>query len=289
MWLTANWPFVVMLIALILVICLLIAYLFRTRAVGKAEVELGAGDFTFKLKLESNERQINEKDFNLVSLNEFYADSDIGFTIHKPLSKEWAIRKPVLQETYEEKGLTEEAIQDLMESVSGDITNPNENVHVLALTRGTVQTIRYTEETVVSGRQLELDTLKTLERGLRSCEERGYDQLSIYAFKRDAMKPGWGLLDFFLSGAQLYMALGPKRLHVNRDNTAFLIDCSALMQKIKYNGEVGDHIVNNVVLFQENIDYFFQVIIAYIQAADKPTKVWDELRTYLSSFRVLIR
>jgi hypothetical protein len=122
MWLTANWPFVVMAIVIIGAI----TYLFKVGAIGKAEIEVGAKGATAKLKLQSKERQINEKDFDSISLNEFYADSDIGFVIHKPLSKEWTIRKLSFKEMLKEKGFAEEAIEAFWDNLSANIRNPNE-------------------------------------------------------------------------------------------------------------------------------------------------------------------
>lgn len=286
MGLTANWPFVVMAIAIIGMVILVIAYLFKRRAVEQAEVEVGVGGFTAKVKLRSGERQIHEKDFNLVNLNEFYADSDIGFVIHKPLSGEWAIKKPSLAETYGEKGFTEEAREKLLEGLSNVISNPNENIRVLIVGRGNAQVVKYTEESVLSGYQLDVEIIEGV---LASCEERIYDQFCILAFKKDAFKRKQGLLSFFLSEVQLLDQLGPKRLHVNPENTVFLIDCSASAEKIEYNGKLGDHVLNNMVLFQENSEYFFEVMVAYVQAADKPTEIWDQLRDYLNSFRVLVK
>lgn len=286
MGLTANWPFVVMAIAIIGMVILAIAYLFKRRAVEQAEVEVGVGEFTAKLKLRSGERQIHEKDFNLVNLNEFYADSDIGFVMHKPLSGEWAIKKPSLAETFREKGFTERVIEGLLERISTDISNPNENIRVLIVGRGNAQVVRYTEESVLAGYQLDVEIIEGV---LANCEERIYDQLCILAFKKDAFKRKYGLLDLFLSEVQLLERLGPKRLHVNPENTVFLIDCSASAEKIEYNGELGDHILNNMALFQENSGYFFEVIVSYVQAADKPTEVWDQLRDYLNSFRALVK
>jgi hypothetical protein len=282
MGLTANWPFVVMAIVIIGAI----TYLFKVGAIGKAEIEIGAKGATAKLKLQSKERQINEKDFDSISLNEFYADSDIGFVIHKPLSDEWAIKKPSLVKAYEEKGLKDAAIEEFLKEISSDIRNPNENIRVLIVGRGNAQVIRYTEDSVIDDYQLDV---KILEGVFASREERIHDQLTILAFKKDAFKKKQGLLDFFLSAAQLFRALGPKRLHANPENTVFLLDCSAFAEKIEYNGELGDHVINNMVLFQENREYFFEVMVAYVQAAEKPTEVWDQLRDYLNSFRVLVK
>jgi hypothetical protein len=282
MWLTANWPFVVMAIVIIGAI----TYLFKVGAIGKAEIEVGAKGATAKLKLQSKERQIKEKNFDSISLNEFYADSDIGFVIHQPSSGEWMVKTQSLAETYEEKGLTDAAIEKLLEEISSDIRNPNENIRVLVIRRGDVQSIRYTEETVIDGHQLDIGIVGEV---FTNREERRQDQISVLAFKKDAIERKQGLLDFFLSAAQLYRGLGPKKLYVNEENTVFLIDCSAFAEKIEYNGELGDHVINHMVLFQENNEYFFELVVTYIQAADKPTKVWDELRDYLNSFRVLVK
>lgn len=224
MWLTANWPFVVMAIVIIGAI----TYLFKIGAIGKAEIEVGAKGATAKLKLQSKERQIKEKDFDSISLNEFYADSDIGFVIHKPLSEEWTIRKLSLKEVYKEKGFAEEMIVDLLNQISANIRNPNENIHNLVIRRGTAHSVRYTEETVVDGHQLDLEILKQV---LPRLEEIGYDQIYISAARKDSMKSKWSLLQFFLGELQSFRPLNPKRLHVNLENTIFLLDCSVLFEK----------------------------------------------------------
>jgi len=262
--------------------------LFKIKAIGNAEVEVGAGPFTTKLRLRSKERQINEEDFSSVNLNKFYADSDIGFVIRKPLSEEWTIKKLHLREALKERGITQNAVENSLEKLREGIESPNENIRVLVITRGGAQSIRYTEETVVGGQQLNLEILKEIAKLLPSCKEMMHDQLSVYACKKDAMKQKRSLLEFFLGWVSTSEGLGPKSLYVNHENSVFLLDCSAFMGKVEYNGEIGDHIMNNMFLYQENKGYFFCVIVSYVQAADKSTKVWDELRDYLNSFRVLV-
>lgn len=286
MWVTANWPVVVMVVMALIIFGLLIAYLFKSNAIGKAEVEVGAAGFTGKLKLQGKERQISERDFNLINLREFYADSDIGFVICKPLSEEWVIKKARLREMCEEKGFTEELIEGLWQHLSNFIEDPNENIHILTARRGTAQYIKYTPETVMAGAHIEPEVL---ERFLLGAQETIYDQLGILAYSKDAMKTRISLLDFFFAESQAFRGVGPNRLYVNPENTVFLLDCSAFFGRIEYNGELGDHIINNMALFQENERYFFEVLLTYIQSADKPTKVWDDLRTYLASFRVLAK
>lgn len=286
MWVVANWPVVVMVLMALAIIALLIAYLFKTNAIGKAEVEVGVAAFTAKLKLQSKERQISERDFNQVNLNEFYADSGIGFVMHKPLSEEWELKKATLREIYEEKGFTEEFIESIWGEVSLFIEDPKENVHVLIIRRGAAQSIRYTEETMIDGGQLDFEVIKSL---ILRAEEIVYDRVAIFAYNKEAVKSRISLLDFFFAESELLKGVGPKRLYVNPENTVFLVDCSALFEKVIYNGELGDHIINNMALFQENNEYFFEVLLSYVQSADKPTKLWDELRDYLASFRVLVK
>lgn len=282
MWITVNWPFVVMGV----IIVVLIGYLFRIRAINRAEVQVGVDGFTAKLTLQSKERHITEKDFNLINVDEFYADSGIGFVIHKPLSGEWALKKVPLRKIYEEKGFTEGFVESILEKVGLFMKDPKENVHVLTIRRGAAQSIRYTEETMIDGAQLDFEIIKSL---LQRAEEIGYDQVIIFAYNKEAVKSRISLLDFFFAESQILGRLGPKRLHLNPENTVFLLDCSALFKKVIYNGELGDHIINNMFLFQENNQYFFEVILSYLQSDDKPPKVWDELRDYLASFRVLTR
>lgn len=286
MWITANWPLVVIVVMALIIFGLLIAYLFKSNAIGKAEVEVGAAGFTGKLKLESKDRHITERDFNLVNLNEFRVDSDIGFVVRKPFSGEWAIKKATFRQTFEEKGYTEDMIERLLEQISNFIEDPNRNVHILTIRRGKVQTIRYTSETVIDGAHPDP---KIIESFLLGGQELNYDQVNFFAYSKHAIKTRTSLLDFFLGESRILGVLGPRRLYVNPENTVFLLDCSASFEAIEYNGELSNHVINNMALFQENQRYLFAVLLSYIQAANKPTKVWDELRAYLSSFRVLLQ
>lgn len=222
----------------------------------------------------------------MVNLNESYSDLDIGFVIRKPLSEGWELKRVTLREIYEEKGFTEEFIEGIWGEVSLYIEDPKENVRVLIIRRGAAQSIKYTEETMIDGGQLDLEVVKS--RILRA-EEIVYDRVAIFAYNKEAVKSRISLLDFFFAESQVLKEVGPKRLYVNPENTVFLLDCSALFEKVIYNGELGDHIVNNMALFQENNEYFFEVLLSYVQSAEKPTKLWDDLRDYLASFRVLVK
>ena len=285
MWETANWQIVVMVAMALITFGLLIAYLFKTKAIGKAEVEIGTAAFTAKLKLQSSERHITERDFNLVNLKDFYAESGIGYVIRNPISGEWAIKKARFSESLEEKGFTKEAVEFLLGNISNNlIENPDENIHSLVIRKGAAQLIKYTPETIINGRNPDLDII---ESALQGGQETIYDQVVVVAYDKDKMKRRIGLLDLFFMEARVFGALGPKRLHVNFENTVFVLDCSAFFGNIEYNGELGDHIINNMALFQENEQYFLEVFLTYVQSADKPTKVWDDLRDYLASFRVL--
>jgi len=282
MWIAVNWPFV----AMGVVIVALIGYLFKTRAINKAEVEVGVAAFTAKLKLQSKERQISERNFSLINVDEFYTDSGIGFVIRKPLSGEWVLEEITLVDIYKEKGFTEELIEKMLEGGSLRIEDPKENVHALMIRRGSAQSIRYTEETVIDGEPVNFEIIKALTL---CAEEIVYDRVALSAFNKEALKIRMSLLEFFFAESQTLVGLGPKRLHVNPENTVFLLDCSALFERVIYNGELGNHIINNAMLFQENNRYFFEVVLSYVQSADKPTTVWEELRDYLASFRVLAR
>lgn len=269
-----------------IVAILAITYLLKIGVLGKAKAKIGAGPFTFELDMQSKERQISEKDFNkaLVNLNEFYADSDVGFVIHKPFSEEWRIMKLTCREKLKQKGLTDEAIDSWeTQNVAKD---PDKNIHILAIRRGQAQSIRYIKETTENGQQLDLERFGEI---LARREEVDYDEIIVAAIRKDATKSRIGLIDLFFTESPILTTLGPKKLFANPENTVFLIDCSALFENIEYNGERGDHAINNVMLFQENNEYFFEVMVGYVQTADKPTKVWDELRNYLKSFRVLVK
>ena len=286
MWVTANWHIVVMVVMALTIIGFLIAYLFKTNVISKAEVEVGAAGFTAKVRLQSKERQISGKDFNLINLNRFYADSDIGFVVRKPVSSEWIIKKITLKEIYEEKGFTQKLKEALWNQISNYIEDPDENIHLLTARRGTAQSIGYTSETTVDGVHLDPKIIQSI---LLGAQEITYDQIVIFAYSKEAIKLRMSLLGFFFAESQMFRAMGPKILHVNPENTVFLVDCSAFFRNIEYNGELGDHVINNMALFQESDKYFFEILLTYVQSADKPTKVWDDLRDYLDSFRVLAK
>ena len=271
MWLT------IAAVALVVAVIIVIFLLFRIRAISRAEFAFGVPGFSGKLKLQSAEREISKEDFNAVNLNDFYADSNIGFVIHKPFSNEWEIQKTTVPELQNWRGVSEE-VRAQLEDVR--------KFECLVIRRGGAQTIKYTNQTLINDMQIELNKIKRI---LPKGEETSCDQVIIVTYKKSLIKETSELLVFFLHHVDYVKHLGPKRLFVNPENTVFLLDCSATFKNIEYNGKLGDHVVNNVILCQENDEYFIDVFINYVQSDDKPPKVWDDLRNYLVSFRVLVK
>ncbi len=282
----ATWSVAVIVVLVVVIVALLIAYLYKRKAISNAEVEVGAAGFTLKLKLQDKERHISESEFGLININDNYADSDIGFVIRKPFSDEWIFKKLSFKELLIERGFVDKAVEYLLDSLGKSITDPNENIHIKSIRRGEAQTFKFTKETLINGILISDKNLKNAQ-ALTSGEEKSHDLINIFAYNKNAFKTKQSLLDIFLSEVPLISKLGPKKLYVNADNSVFLLDNSAIFEKVIYNGQLGTHITNNMSLFQENNQYFFEVILNYIQSDDKPTQVWDELRDYLASFRVL--
>jgi len=276
------WPYI---LGIVFIIACLFAYLFKAGVLGKAKLKLGAAPYVLELDMQSKARQISDRDFKKVNLEEFYVDSDLGFIVRKPVLEGWTVEKMTVAKMYEEKGFTKQITENVL-GIKGVATkDPEEDPPALAITSGKAQTIRYTQGTRVDGALLDSSKVRSL---LLRFEEIVYDRVSITAFNKEQSDVK-SLLDFFLTVAPFVKGMGPRKLYVNHENTVFLLDCSALFEKIMYNGEHGSHVINNAMLLQENDKNFFGVIVSYVQSDDKPTEVWDELRGYLSSFRVLAK
>lgn len=258
------------------VVIVIIFFLFKYRIIGAAEFELGVPGFTTKLKMQSEQRQMNKEKSASVNPQEMYVDSNIGFIIHKPFSNEWKFIHSTMTHLWEDKGYKKDTMEPL------GITN--ETCDVLISRRGEGHTIKYTGQTMINGEEIILEDIEHL---IEEVKEIVYDQVIVLSFKKNP-EDKMGLLDFFLMHARWAMLVGPRKLFVNPDNSVFLLDCSAKFENIECDGKIGDHILNNVTLCLENDKYFFAVVTNYIQVADKPTTVWDDLRKYLESFRVLI-
>ena len=280
-----SWPFIVLIIALVLILA--ITYLFKVGVLGKAKARIGASAFTFELDMQSKQRQITEDDFRKIDLNKFYVDSGIGFVIQKPLPPDWVVVRGNIRNLWDEKGFSEQGIQFL--PYTSLVTDPTNNTSLTCFRRGPKQSIKYTADSTIDDRPIDLKAIDQIKELYIGSEELLYDQIAIITLRKDAFKTKTGLLELFLSEMAIAASIGPKRLAVNPENTVFLIDCSAIFKNIEYNGQRGDHVINNTVLLQENSDYFFVAILTYAQASDKPTKVWDDLTRYLSSFRVSVK
>ena len=278
-------PFIVLIIAIVAILA--ITYLFKIGVLGKAKTEIGLSPFTFKLDIQSKDRHITEDDFNKIDIKKFYIDSGIGFVIHQPFSPDWVVISGSIRELWEEKGFSEEVIHFLDDSFL--VTDPANNMSVTRFRRGPKQSIKYCVDTTLNDRPIDLEAFDRIREMFRDGEELMYDQIAILAMRKEACKIKLGLLELFAHEMAISASMGPKRLAVNPENTVFLTDCSAIFKNVEYNGQRGDHVINNTFLLQENSDYFFEVIVTYIQAGDKPTRVWNELTNYLSSFRVLAK
>lgn len=285
----ANWDTLVIVGLVVIIVVLLIAYLFKIKAIGGAEVEVGAPGFTVKLKLQDKERNISESDFALININDNYADSDIGFVIRKPLSDEWSFKTKIYREILKDKGYKDQFIDNYIKILGNTINEPNKNIHVNTFRREGIHTLKYNEKVIINGNPIDKGAIERINSTSTNGEEKNYDQLNIFAYKKDAYKIKKSLLDIFLAEVAFIGTLGPKKLYVNNDNSVFLLDCSAVFENVVYDGQLGTHVVNNMGLYQENKQYIFVIYLSYIQTDDKPTKVWDELREYLASFRVLTK
>ena len=276
-----NWPLAAVIIALVLAV--LLVYLSKTTK--RTSADIGTPEFRFKLSMESKDRHVSEDDLSKIDINRFYVDSGIGFVIRKPFSTEWVAGKGDITKLWQEKGFSQDTIKMLDHEFLTE--NPDKNTCLTFLRRGPKQRIKYTAETIVSGHRLEPGAVARIEKVFVHGEELVYDQIVIVAIRKEACKIKLGLLELFVREAGLGASLGPLRLVVNPENTVFLLDYSATFQNIEYNGQRGHHVINNTFLLQENSNYFFEVFLTYVQAGNKPPKVWNELTSYLNSFRVL--
>lgn len=285
MWLTANWPFVALGVVTIIAFVFLVLYL-SSRA-EQAKISIGAGPLSFDVDMRSNERHVTEDDFNKIDPKKFYVDSLTGFVIRQPFSPDWVVIRANVGDLWEEKGFSEEGMQFLNDTFL--VTDPANNTCVTCFRRGSKQSVKYTADTMLNARPIDPEVLDQIKEIFEGGEELIYDQIVILALRKDACKIKLGLLDLFVREMAVSQGMGPKRLSVNPENTVLLMDCSAIFKNIEYNGQRGDHVINNTFLVQENSSYFFEIIVTYVQAGDKPPKVWNELTNYLNSFRVLAK
>lgn len=281
-----SWELII-LFFLIVIIVVLIGFIILSKLgpfTGKAKI--GAWPLTFELEMRTEKRQISDKDFSLINVDKFHVNSSIGFVVHKPFSKEWSILEPSKREFLKERGFS----KDFIDLQMHDFPDPDKNIKILIIKRGPIQSVQYTKQTKVDGRRFPSNYLGLVKKILLDGQEKTYDQIVIQAINRKIIANELPtLFDVFSFATRETLRFGSKKVFVNRENTVFLLDCSAKFENIKYNGKLGNRVLNNIVLTQENSDYIFLVHVNYVQAPEKPTKVWDELREYLNSFRVLVK
>lgn len=265
-------------LAVVVIVGFLIYLLFKNKYISKANFQLGVPGFTTKLSIESDKRYIGQKTFHSINLDEMYVDSNIGFVIHKPFSDEWALTHCSYPELPNWQGVNDK-IRNELEQLK--------ECQCVVISRGITNFITYTENSLVNGQPIDIDVVK---EAIPTCTESAPDQIIVISYKKALVAPfAKDLLSFFFASSGFIAGIGPRRLLVNPENTIFVVDCSAKYSNIKSNNKVGDYILNNVVLYQQNEEYFFRVCVNYVQSDDKPTTVWDDLRKYLDSFRVLVK
>ncbi len=210
-------------------------------------------------------------------------DSRTGFVIKKPNGSNWTIENHKrFGELLVEKGLSRSIIDEYLSQ--NLVTDADKNIYPVILRNGERQEVRYTQETIINEEQVDYEGILEAFQGGK---EQIYDYIAILPIRKDACKAKLTLIDVFAGELSIARHLGPRTLRTNDDNTVFLIDCSAIFSNIEYNGKLGTHAINNAFLFQENAQFFFEVILAYVQASHKPPSVWEELRELLASFRIL--
>ena len=205
----------------------------------------------------------------------YFVDLDRGLAIRRPLPG-W-------------NRLEDMRLSEQMAEVGGQC---------LVLCDKRVYRIRYGEpieiqsdrQTRVNGRPIPEDRLDILEQlyGPPPWTAPYYSQVTISIFERPATEQvGFHKLPDLVLLVTAFSGLRVNRLIAEEGSNFVVLQTSGTYENVRMAGQPATFTLEDWVLLAEGKDAYYAVEIAYTPQSGQSLQVWDDLQTYMDSFRVI--
>lgn len=150
--------------------------------------------------------------------------------------------------------------------------------------------IQSDQKTLVNGQPLSEDKLDALERlfGPPPWTAPYYSQVTISVYERPAAEQVrlYKLPDLVLL-VTAFSSMRVNRLIAEEGSNFVVLQMSGTYENVRMAGEPATFTLEDWVLLAEAEDAYYAVEIAYTPQSGQSLQVWDDLQTYINSFRIV--
>jgi len=113
-----------------------------------------------------------------------------------------------------------------------------------------------------------------------------YSQITTLALSKEVVEPDFNLYGLALAWGGLHQG-GVNELVANPDSQYVFEQVSWELKGVGVDGKKTDLTLQRWALFTESTDHYYIVEVQFVPAKNQPDQVWDDLQSYLNSFRVI--
>jgi hypothetical protein len=240
----------------------------------RQKVALAAPESDQALTIDAGNILISRQQAAALDAERYFVDLDHGIAIRRPLPN-WA----KLEELTVEEQLAEGGGQCL-----SFCDQP-----VYRIRYGTPIEVQSDSQTLINGKPIPDEWLAALEKlyGPPPWTAPYYSQVLVNVFDKSSEEMHLkGLPDLVLLTIH-YSAARVNRL-VAEENSDFIIaQSSTTYDRIRMQGQMTSFTLESWVLFAEGEDAYYVVEISFTPQSGQPLQVWEDLQTYMDSFRAV--
>jgi len=113
-----------------------------------------------------------------------------------------------------------------------------------------------------------------------------YNQITTLALSKEVVEPDFNLYGLALTWGGLHQG-GVNELVSNPESQYVFEQVSWELKGVSVDGKKTDLTLQRWALFTESADHYYMVEVQFVPARNQPPQVWDDLQTYINSFRVI--
>jgi hypothetical protein len=241
----------------------------------KQHIALAAPVSEQALNIDTGSITISRQEAAALAPETYFADLDHGFAIHRPLSGWNELEELTVGEQMAESG----------GQCFGMCDQP-----VYRIRYGEPIEIQTDRQVLVNGKPVPEERLAIAEQlyGPPPWTQDYYSQVIINVFEKSATEelgvrglPNLLLLTAAFSSARF------NRLAAEEGSDFMLLQSSATYERVRMAGQMATFTIETWLLLAETEDTYYIVEISFTPQSGQSLQVWEDLQTYIDSFRVV--
>jgi hypothetical protein len=240
----------------------------------KQKVALAAPEGDQALTVDAGSIFISRQQAAALDADQYFVDLDHGIAIRRPLPNWGKLEELTVEE-------------QLAESNAQCLTLCDQPVYRIRY--GTPIEIQSDPQTLVNGKPIPDEWLAALEKlyGPPPWTASYYSQVLVNVYDKSAEEVHLkGLPDLVLLTTH-FSATRVNRLIAEEHSDFVITQSSATYDRIRMEGQTTSFTLESWVLFAEGEDEYYVVEILFMPQSGQPLQVWEDLQTYMDSFRAV--